>query len=355
MDLHAHLKGGLTLEQALALSRRTGMFLGVAANCGKGFPIETDADAVRFVESMKGQPVFVGMQAEGREWVSMFSKETRARFDYVFTDGMTWTNPAGKRMRLWIPEEVEIGPGTSGGPTGEEAREQGFMDLLVSKIVDILETEPIDIYVNPTFLPAAIAAKYDALWTEERMTTGDRRGGEEGGGHRDQRPVQDPERGFPPPRQGQGGEVHLRNQQRGGQRPWRLVVPARNAEEARPQMARHVRPRPPAEPSAERVAKSAQNHENASTVPVVHWSRGGDDVPNMTITADEEVLRWARVRAAEENTSVARLVGDLLKERMQTERGYKAAKQRFLGGKAQVLSSEPYPSRDELHDPSGLR
>ena len=36
-------------------------------------------------------------------------------------------------------------------------------------------------------------------------------------------------------------------------------------------------------------------------------------MPNMTITADEEVLRWARVKAAESNTSVAQLVGDLLK------------------------------------------
>jgi histidinol phosphatase-like PHP family hydrolase len=62
-------------------------------------------------------------------------------------------------MRLWIPEEVEIGPD-----------EQAFMDLLVSKIVGILETEPIDVYVNPTFLPAVIAAKYDELWTEARMT-----------------------------------------------------------------------------------------------------------------------------------------------------------------------------------------
>jgi hypothetical protein len=88
----------------------------------------------------------------------MFSKETRARFDYVFTDSMTWTNPAGRRMRLWIPEEVEIGPD-----------EQAFMDLLVSKTVGILETEPIDVYVNPTFLRAAIAARYDALWTEARM------------------------------------------------------------------------------------------------------------------------------------------------------------------------------------------
>jgi len=67
------------------------------------------------------------------------------------------------------------------------------------------------------------------------------------------------------------------------------------------------------------------------------------------------VLRWARVRAAEENTSVARLVGRILKERMQAERGYLAAKRRFLGARTQVLSRTPYPSRDELHDRSGLR
>jgi hypothetical protein len=159
VDLHAHLKGGLTLDQALALSRETGMFLGVAANAGKGFPIQTDAEAVAFVDTMKGQPVFVGMQGEGREWASMFSKATRARFDYVLTDAMTWTNPAGKRMRLWLPEEVEIGPD-----------EQAFMDMLVEKTVGILETEPIDIHANATFLPAAIAARYDTLWTEARMT-----------------------------------------------------------------------------------------------------------------------------------------------------------------------------------------
>jgi len=78
-------------------------------------------------------------------------------------------------------------------------------------------------------------------------------------------------------------------------------------------------------------------------------------MPNLTITADEEVLRWARVKAAQENTSVARLVGDLLKERMRAERGYQAAKRRFLGAKPRVLSRGPYPTRDELHDRTGLR
>jgi hypothetical protein len=158
VDLHAHLKGGLSLEHALALSRRSGVFLGLAVNCGKGFPVENDAGALEFLSSIAGQPVFVGLQGEGREWTSLVSKETRARFDYVFTDAMTWTGPSGRRMRLWIPEEVDVGPDA-----------QAFMELLVSKTVGILETEPIDVYANPTFLPAAIAGRYDELWTEDRM------------------------------------------------------------------------------------------------------------------------------------------------------------------------------------------
>jgi histidinol phosphatase-like PHP family hydrolase len=43
------------------------------------------------------------------------------------------------------------------------------MDTLVERTVGILEKEPIDIYVNPTFLPEVIAKDYDRLWTPERM------------------------------------------------------------------------------------------------------------------------------------------------------------------------------------------
>jgi hypothetical protein len=135
------------------------MFLGIAVNGGRDMSVHDDATAAAWLDSMRGQPVFLALQGEGREWVSHFSRETRKRFDYVFTDAETWTNPAGKRMRLWLPDEVEIGPD-----------EQAFMDLLVEKTVGILESEPIDVYVNPTFLPAAIAARYDELWAEARMT-----------------------------------------------------------------------------------------------------------------------------------------------------------------------------------------
>jgi hypothetical protein len=158
VDYHVHLKGGLTLEQALQNSRRLGIGYGIALNCGVGFPAESDAAAEQFLTSLEGQPVFAAMQAEGREWVTMFSTETVAKFDYVFTDAMTFTDDSGKRMRLWIPEEV-----------GEIPDPERFMKMYVDRIVGVLNQEPIDIFVNPTFLPDAIAADYDRLWTPQRM------------------------------------------------------------------------------------------------------------------------------------------------------------------------------------------
>lgn len=158
MDLHVHLKLGLTLEQALAKSRRDGIMYGIAVNCGKGFPVETDEGVRKFFESMKGQPLFIAMQAEGREWTKMFSRSAASLFDYIFTDSMTWSDRRGKRMRTWLPNEV-----------GEIADVQEFMDTLVERATGILDQEPVDIYVNPTFLPDVISKDYDKLWTEPRM------------------------------------------------------------------------------------------------------------------------------------------------------------------------------------------
>lgn len=157
VNSHVHLKGGLTLEEALATSRATGIGYGIAVNCGLKFAVTNDAGIEAYLASMKNQPAYVAMQAEGREWVHMFSKEAIAKFDYVFTDSMTISDDEGHRMRLWIKDEVVVGD------------KQKFMDTLVNRAVGILNTEPIDIYVNPTFLPDVIASEYDTLWTEARM------------------------------------------------------------------------------------------------------------------------------------------------------------------------------------------
>jgi hypothetical protein len=151
-----HLKGGLTNESAAAQSRRTGINYAIAPNCGIGFPITDDAGVINFLNEMRSEPFILAMQAEGREWVETFSQEVRDEFDYVFTDALTFTDSKGRRSRIWIPEEVWI------------EDEQQYMDLVVDRICGVLE-EPMDIYVNPCFLPPQMQDRYDEFWTEERM------------------------------------------------------------------------------------------------------------------------------------------------------------------------------------------
>ncbi|MGA8571179.1 MAG: hypothetical protein WBQ36_15980 [Desulfobaccales bacterium] len=73
---------------------------------------------------------------------------------------------------------------------------------------------------------------------------------------------------------------------------------------------------------------------------------------NVTITLDEKVALWARIRAAERNTSVSRLVGELLKEKMREEEDYRLAMEQYLAQEPQVLRKAGirYPQREELHD-----
>jgi len=157
VDYHVHLKGGLTLEQALANSRRLGINYGIAVNCGQGFPVHSDDSVREYLATMKGQPCYVALQGEGREWMTLTSPESIAAFDYCFTDAMTFTDDHGKRMRIWLPEEIGVIPDS-----------QAFMEMYVERIVGVMR-EPIDIYANASFLPQQIAADYDKLWTPERM------------------------------------------------------------------------------------------------------------------------------------------------------------------------------------------
>jgi hypothetical protein len=72
---------------------------------------------------------------------------------------------------------------------------------------------------------------------------------------------------------------------------------------------------------------------------------------NVTITLDEAVARWARIRAAERDTSVSRLVGELLRDKMLEEQSYEAAMREYLTRPAHRLRSagSRYPGRTDLY------
>ncbi len=79
-------------------------------------------------------------------------------------------------------------------------------------------------------------------------------------------------------------------------------------------------------------------------------------VRNVTVTLDEETARWARVEAAKRDTSLSRLVGEMLETYMREQRGYEQAMRSYRSrGARRLKRSGAYPGREELHDRAGVR
>ena len=70
---------------------------------------------------------------------------------------------------------------------------------------------------------------------------------------------------------------------------------------------------------------------------------------NVTVSMDDAVAEWARLEAARCNTSVSRLLGELLAEKMQHDDAYERALQDWLHRQRSWSSDgEPYPGRATL-------
>jgi len=162
IDYHVHLKGGLTKEQAHAMSMNYGINYGVAPNAGEGGVgrmLADDKEVYEYFDEVKPLPFLCGVQGEGRKWTATFSQEALGVFDYLFTDAMTIIDHKGRNSRIYRPEEVRY----------DGLSKERYMDHLVDQTVKILTNEPADIYANPTYLPEDMQADYDKYWTDERV------------------------------------------------------------------------------------------------------------------------------------------------------------------------------------------
>jgi hypothetical protein len=72
---------------------------------------------------------------------------------------------------------------------------------------------------------------------------------------------------------------------------------------------------------------------------------------NITITVSEDAARWARKKAAEEDTSVSKLVGRLIENQMRISDDYWRAYDRWkrIGG-IKGIDAAHRLSREELHE-----
>ena len=73
---------------------------------------------------------------------------------------------------------------------------------------------------------------------------------------------------------------------------------------------------------------------------------------NVTITLDEDVIRWAKVWAASHDTSVSRMLGEELRRKMLSEQSYERAKRRFQSKTPRPLKAAgvSYPGRESLYE-----
>jgi predicted CopG family antitoxin len=77
---------------------------------------------------------------------------------------------------------------------------------------------------------------------------------------------------------------------------------------------------------------------------------------NVTVTMADDALEWVRVKAARENESVSRYLGQLVEEARKRDTAYEKSMRAALKFSPLALPQEArYLTRDEVHSRADLR
>ena len=154
VDYHVHLYGNM--QMAMSLSEKQGVKFGIVEHPGRGYPLVNDEALKKYIDTLKKYPVCIGLQPIYPDWAKDFSTEMLSKLDYILMDALTLPEKDGRWLPIWRPD------------TKVEDKDS-FMKRYVDFNMQILTTQPIDIFGWPTYLPQCIAEDYDTLWTDELM------------------------------------------------------------------------------------------------------------------------------------------------------------------------------------------
>jgi hypothetical protein len=158
VDYHVHIGDEITVEHAVQVAGERGIRFGLLQHAGvkgHGYAVSDDAQLSGWLRSLDGLPVFKGIEGEGVDWMSAFSKQAIAALDYVQADPLAVPDRTGAPMQIWRPEF-------------RPANVQEFIDRYVDYHLLLITTHPIDILAVPTFLPDVLRPDYERLWTPQR-------------------------------------------------------------------------------------------------------------------------------------------------------------------------------------------
>lgn len=160
-DLHVHLSRGygsttdLRYRKASELAGQMGVIFGIAEEIDSPDITRNGLVINEFAELANRYNLYLGLQVNQPGWTRFYSKESLSKVDYIAADALRFPDKNGQVRLLWLP-----------GVIFEDAQE--FMDRYVEYNLKVM-SEPIDIWVNATFLPESLASQYDRLWTDARM------------------------------------------------------------------------------------------------------------------------------------------------------------------------------------------
>ena len=155
IDLHVHTTDQFTIDMAMEIAEKRKVKFGIVEHPAV-WAIRDDADLKKYIEKLRKYPVFIGLQPMIPNWASGFSPELLKQLDYVLMDPQTIPLGNGEYQRIYLLD------------TYVEDTE-AFMERYMAHCLNILHTEPINIFGWPLFLPVCIARDYYTLWTEKRM------------------------------------------------------------------------------------------------------------------------------------------------------------------------------------------
>ena len=154
VDYHVHLYQNP--QKAADLSESRGIKFGIVEHTEPGYPVSDDEALKKYIDTLKKYPVYIGLQPLQVNWSKKFSVELLSQLDYVLMDALTMPQEDG---RMVIIE----------GSNYKVKDKESFMKRYVDFNMQVLTTEPIDIFGWTTYLPEDIAEDYDTLWTDEIM------------------------------------------------------------------------------------------------------------------------------------------------------------------------------------------
>lgn len=155
-DYHVHLTGMFTIADAVDLAKSRGMEFGIVEHPGQHSAIRTDDDLRDYIERLRQYPVYVGLQPIHLGWASDFAPELVQQVDYVLMDADTVPLGDGTYLLIWRHDNFIDDMGA-------------FLEIYMDYIVQILSTEPIQIFGRPTYLPINFARHHAEVWTQKRM------------------------------------------------------------------------------------------------------------------------------------------------------------------------------------------